>query len=572
MNEYDLMRSIGELDEKLLRRYDAETARAVRRAARRRRLILDLILLLLLAGAVLWLILGRSAASEDKMQRIDESAVASSRPRDKQQFVVTESAKTGTGSEDSILRYIDPKMYENTESLWEDPVLQDAAKELCSTLDLGEESQALLFAEKLIPHLSQYCKEWTYLIGAEKIPAHNDWVLSSCEHFPGGWCVSYSERIDTSTGFEQYTELEKLKFQFSIRDSCMIVLFHDSGEIIRVMDLMSLGRSTRGGSVCCLGNTGDGSPNTENRPQCLTAFPQPYIVNWAGTPIWSSLKEEYGWNQSTSVDFPALQSQIQEWVDEKEIASVSQVADVSKLIEPYLSELTGSDAACWLLMSADLDDNCVWCLWYLEANPNTITILENSARNESVPGVYDAGLLVYISALDGHLIGIEGFPELSTLSDHEAEFAIESVICPPEAMYFPMLRFEEHLKDFAKKHKGYGIETNGKEDRFPDEALQEALAAETRGENLFEPEVAANYAVQICDTLIERGYLEESWSPDLLFFYMDGVVRVTIRPEKQDKLMNEGWELCFSAADGHIISIYYVDFNCVYSISPKTNM
>ena len=159
----------------------------------------------------------------------------------------------------------------------------------------------------------------------------------------------------------------------------------------------------------------------------ITAFPQPYIVNWAGTPIWSSLKEEYGWNQSTSVDFPALQSQIQEWVGEKEIASVSQVADVSRLIEPYLSELTGSDAACWLLMSADLDDNCVWCLWYLEANPDTITFLENSARNESVPGVYDAGLLVYISALDGHLIGIEGFPELSTLSDHEAEFALGSV-------------------------------------------------------------------------------------------------------------------------------------------------
>lgn len=260
MNEYDLMRSIGELDEKLLRRYDAETARAVRRAARRRRLILDLILLLLLAGAVLWLILGRSAAAADKMQRMNESAVASSCSQDKQQFVVTESEKPDTGSEDSILRYIDPKMYENTESLWEDPVLQDAAKELCSTLDLGEESQALLFAEKLIPHLSQYCKEWTYLIGVEKIPAHNDWVLSSCERFPGGWCVSYSERIDTSTGFEQYTELEKIEFQFSIKDSCMIVLFHDSGEIIQIMDLMSLGRSTRGGSVCCLGNTvGDGS-------------------------------------------------------------------------------------------------------------------------------------------------------------------------------------------------------------------------------------------------------------------------------------------------------------------------
>ena len=76
MIEYDLMRSIGELDEKLLRRYDAETARAVRRAARRRRLILDLILLLLLAGAVLWLILGRSAAAQGVETQITEAAAA----------------------------------------------------------------------------------------------------------------------------------------------------------------------------------------------------------------------------------------------------------------------------------------------------------------------------------------------------------------------------------------------------------------------------------------------------------------------------------------------------------------
>ena len=193
--------------------------------------------------------LSTGCSIEDNIQISPESTATSIGAQDTEQYLGTEGAKTGTGSEDSILRYIDPKMYENTESLWEDPVLQDAAKELCSTLDLGEESQALLFAEKLIPHLSQYCKEWTYLIGAEKIPAHNDWVLSSCEHFPGGWCVSYSERIDTSTGFEQYTELEKLKFQFSIKDSCIIVLFHDSGEIIQIMDLMSLG-STEAGSLC----------------------------------------------------------------------------------------------------------------------------------------------------------------------------------------------------------------------------------------------------------------------------------------------------------------------------------
>ena len=299
-----------------------------------------------------------------------------------------------------------------------------------------------------------------------------------------------------------------------------------------------------------------------------TTFPQPYIVTWSGSPIWEHLKEEYGWNQSTAVDAAELQMRIRELVGEREITSVSQITAVSRIIGPYLSELTGSDALNWLLLSADLEDNCVWCLWYLEATPDNIDYLESVARNESVPGVYDDGLLVYLSAVDGHLIGVEGFPQISVRSDNEAEYTIKGVVCPPDAMFFPMLCFEEHLKEFARKHKGYGNETSGAEDRFPDEALQEALAASTGGESLHTPEAAANYAVKICDTLIDRGYLEQSWSPDLLYFYTDGVVRVTIRPEKQDKVLNESWELCFSTSDGHIISIYYVDFTTVYCISP----
>ena len=300
-----------------------------------------------------------------------------------------------------------------------------------------------------------------------------------------------------------------------------------------------------------------------------TTFPQPYIVNWSGSPIWEDLEEEYGWNQSTAVEAAELQMRIREFVGGREITSVSQVTAVSKIIAPHLSKLTDSAETSWLLMEASLEDQAVWCLWYLEASLDRIDYLERVARNESVPGVYDAGLLVYISAVDGHLIGIEGFPQISVRSDNEAEHTIKGTFCPPDAMFFPMLNFEEHLKEFAKKHNGYGNETSGAEDRFPDEALQEALAASTGGESLHTPEAAANYAVKICDTLIDRGYLDQGWSPDLLYFYTDDVVRVTIRPEKQDKILNEGWELCFSTADGHVISIYYVDYSRVYSISPK---
>jgi hypothetical protein len=301
-----------------------------------------------------------------------------------------------------------------------------------------------------------------------------------------------------------------------------------------------------------------------------TTFPQPYIVTWSGSPIWEHLKEKYGWNQSTAVDAAELQMRIRELVGEREITSVSQVTAVSKIIAPHLSKLTDSAETSWLLMDASLEDQAVWCLWYLEASLDRIDYLERVARNESVPNIYDSGLLVYISAVDGHLIGIEGFPQISVRSDNEAEHTIKGTFCPPDAMFFPMLSFEEHLKEFAKKHNGYGNETSGAEDRFPDEALQEALAASAGGESLQTPEAAANYAVKICDTLIDRGYLEQSWSPDLLYFYTDGVVRVTIRPEKQDKVLNESWELCFSAADGHIISIYYVDFSSVHAINPKT--
>ncbi len=57
MNEYDLFKSIGEVDEKLMKRYDAETAREVKKSARRVRLIVDLVVLLLLFAAVVVLFL-----------------------------------------------------------------------------------------------------------------------------------------------------------------------------------------------------------------------------------------------------------------------------------------------------------------------------------------------------------------------------------------------------------------------------------------------------------------------------------------------------------------------------------
>ncbi len=62
MNEYDLFKSIGEVDEKLMRRYDPETARRARRSSRRVRLIVDLILVLLIVGLFVWLLLRGSAA------------------------------------------------------------------------------------------------------------------------------------------------------------------------------------------------------------------------------------------------------------------------------------------------------------------------------------------------------------------------------------------------------------------------------------------------------------------------------------------------------------------------------
>ena len=57
MNEYDLFKSIGEVDEKLMKRYDQETAREVRKASRRVRLIVDIVVLLLLFAAVIALFL-----------------------------------------------------------------------------------------------------------------------------------------------------------------------------------------------------------------------------------------------------------------------------------------------------------------------------------------------------------------------------------------------------------------------------------------------------------------------------------------------------------------------------------
>jgi hypothetical protein len=57
MNEYDLFKSIGEVDEKLMNRYDAKTAREVKKSARRVRLIVDLVVLLLLFAAVVLLFL-----------------------------------------------------------------------------------------------------------------------------------------------------------------------------------------------------------------------------------------------------------------------------------------------------------------------------------------------------------------------------------------------------------------------------------------------------------------------------------------------------------------------------------
>lgn len=70
MNEYDLFKSIGEVDEKLMNRYDAKTAREVKKSARRVRLIVDLVVLLLLFAAVVLLFLH---PTKKKMQQDKES-------------------------------------------------------------------------------------------------------------------------------------------------------------------------------------------------------------------------------------------------------------------------------------------------------------------------------------------------------------------------------------------------------------------------------------------------------------------------------------------------------------------
>ncbi len=83
MKEYDLFQSIGELDEKLLRRYRQESAPTPQRRRWIRQLLTHAILLLLIAGLIVWLLFWRRPAEPDLNppdQAQDSSEAASSQP------------------------------------------------------------------------------------------------------------------------------------------------------------------------------------------------------------------------------------------------------------------------------------------------------------------------------------------------------------------------------------------------------------------------------------------------------------------------------------------------------------
>lgn len=65
MKEYDLFSSIGELDEKLLRRYGQESAPTPQRRRWIRQLLTHAILLLLILGLIAWLLLGRRPVNQE---------------------------------------------------------------------------------------------------------------------------------------------------------------------------------------------------------------------------------------------------------------------------------------------------------------------------------------------------------------------------------------------------------------------------------------------------------------------------------------------------------------------------
>ena len=100
MKEYDLFSSIGELDEKLLRRYGQEPTPTPQRRRWIRQLLTHAILLLLILGLIAWLLFCRRPAEPERIPRIKRRILQKpALPKLLQRAArVLSSAKTGLSS------------------------------------------------------------------------------------------------------------------------------------------------------------------------------------------------------------------------------------------------------------------------------------------------------------------------------------------------------------------------------------------------------------------------------------------------------------------------------------------